>query len=161
MAASIITADLLIPGRGEPLKNSAIAYEDGRITWVGEKSDIPDTYKTLDATHVPVLMPGLWDCHVHFLGSQSYITEVLYRESKVLAGARAARDVAEVLNAGFTSVRELGGYGIHLIKGIEEGFLVGKQLLGAFYFCTRTESHVLTSLPLQCPTSSETLETHF
>lgn len=128
MTASVITADLLIPGRGQPFKDGAIVYDDRRITWVGGKSDIPKAYKALSSTHVPVLMPGLWDCHVHFLGSQSYITEVLYRESKVLAGARAARDVAEVLNAGFTSVREVGGYGIHLIKAIEEGYLVGKQL---------------------------------
>ena len=95
MAASIITADILIPGGGQPLKNGAIVYEEGRITWVGKKSDIPATYKTLNVTHVPVLMPGLWDCYVHFLGSQSYITEVMYRGSKVLAGARAARDVAD------------------------------------------------------------------
>ncbi|TVY59134.1 Uncharacterized protein LCER1_G000762 [Lachnellula cervina] len=141
MTASVITADLLIPGRGQPFKDGAIVYDDRRITWVGGKSGIPKAYKALSSTHVPVLMPGLWDCHVHFLGSQSYITEVLYRESKVLAGARAARDVAEVLNAGFTSVREVGGYGIHLVKAIEEGYLVGPTIYGAGSVLSQTGGH--------------------
>jgi imidazolonepropionase-like amidohydrolase len=141
MGQSVLTADLLIPGRGRPFKDGAIVYEEGRITWWDKKSDIPNVYNALGELHFPVLMTGLWDCHVHFLGSQSYVTEILYRESHVLAGARATREVAEVLQVGFTSVRELVGYGLHLIKAIEEGFLYGPTIYAAGSVLSQTGGH--------------------
>jgi imidazolonepropionase-like amidohydrolase len=84
MSVSVIKADLLIPGRGEPLKDAAIAYQDSRIIWVGKHCNLPEEYLCIAAIHVPTLMPGLWDCHVHFLGSRSFITEILYKENRVL-----------------------------------------------------------------------------
>ena len=62
-----IEADLLIPGRGEPIKHGAVVLREEKIDWVGIQSEMPAKYKALDFTHVHVLMPGLWDCHGRFL----------------------------------------------------------------------------------------------
>lgn len=46
-----------------------------------------------------------------------------------------------LLNAGFTSVREMGGYGIQLATAIEEGSLVGPQIYSANCIISTTGGH--------------------
>lgn len=60
---------------------------------------------------------------------------------KSLAGARSARDVAATLNAGFTSCRELCGFGIELSQAINEGALVGPHIYSASSFISPTAGH--------------------
>jgi imidazolonepropionase-like amidohydrolase len=89
---------------------------------VGTEKSVPDKYKSIDMAYVPVLMPGLWDCHIHYFGfGDKYSLDAAARVPLILAGARGARDVLVTLRAGFTSVRELAGYGIDLSKAIAEG----------------------------------------
>ena len=76
-------------------------------------------------------MPGLWGCHVHFYGAQKMSIDGFYQISQALAGARGARDVQAILNAGFTSVRELRGYGVELSRAIEDGTLIGPHIYSA------------------------------
>lgn len=61
-----IDADLLIPGKGEPIKNGTVIFKDGKIEYAGPQKDVPIQYVSTQskATRVNVLMPGLWDCHV-------------------------------------------------------------------------------------------------
>lgn len=142
MVLSLIETDLLIPGRGEPIEDAALAWEDGRITWVGRRSDVPKALQSATKREkVPVILPGLWDCHVHFLGTTSYRTEDIWREPRALCGARGARDVAEVLNAGYTSVREVGGDGHELAKAIDEGYLLGPNIYSSVSVLSPTGGH--------------------
>ena len=106
-----VTADLLIPGRGQPIHNACIIVKGSKITHVGPRSDVAAHYSHLPTTHVKVLMPGMWDCHTHFFGEAEVSLEHLAVLKPALAGFRAVRDCVAVLNAGFTSVREVGGYG--------------------------------------------------
>lgn len=57
-----VTADLLIPGRGEPIKDGCIVVEEDKITHVGVVGDVLkyERLATLKRTHVEVLMPGMW-----------------------------------------------------------------------------------------------------
>lgn len=68
-----VDAGLLIPGRGDPIENGTLvcgtsnasdSNERGKILYVGATSDLPSKYSQLSVFKVPVLMPGLWDCHV-------------------------------------------------------------------------------------------------
>jgi len=54
----VVFADLLIPGRGEPVKNGALVYEDKTILFAGAQKNVPAKYTHLPHTTVPVLMPG-------------------------------------------------------------------------------------------------------
>ncbi|KAL5093935.1 hypothetical protein Trisim1_009409 [Trichoderma cf. simile WF8] len=63
--ATVIQADLLIPGRGEPLKPGTVAISESKIRFIGSPDKVPAKYRSITPLHVPVLMPGLWDCHVH------------------------------------------------------------------------------------------------
>lgn len=115
--------------------------EAANIEWMGESSAKPDIYGQLENIQVPVLMPGLWDCHVHFLGSQQMSIDTFSAVPQALAGARGARDVAAVLNAGYTSVRELAGYGVELARAIQEGHLIGPKIYSAAAPLSQTGGH--------------------
>ncbi|MFO7700907.1 MAG: amidohydrolase family protein, partial [Acidimicrobiia bacterium] len=62
-----IDADLMIPGSGEPIGDATIVLDGGTITYAGPRSHAPAT-PGAEGTEVPVAMPGLWDCHTHFVG---------------------------------------------------------------------------------------------
>ena len=145
-----IDADLLIPGRGKPFKDSTLVCgtqeaddsdERGKILYAGSTADLPSKYADLPATSVPVVMPGLWDCHVHYFGFTSLFLDEVATIRQSLAGMRAARDVATTLNAGFTSVREVGGYGIDFSKAIDEGYIPGPHIYSAGAPLSQTAGH--------------------
>ena len=140
-AKARISADLLIPGRGSPIDNGFVVIEAGKIVHVGRQIDLPKEYADIEALHVPVLMPGLWDCHVHFYGTQKPSIDAFYQVDPVLAGARSAYDMAVTLRAGFTSVRELGGYGAELSRIVDEGTLVGPHIYSSVSPISMTAGH--------------------
>ncbi|MCJ1374214.1 hypothetical protein MMC20_005446 [Loxospora ochrophaea] len=98
-------ASLLIPGREEPIKNASLVAYKNKIEFVGEKNALPDHFKDVMPT--------------------TYSMDDISQTLSALASARGARDMAATLNAGFTSVRELGGYGISLSRAVEEAWLPG------------------------------------
>ena len=139
---SQIVADLLIPGRGQPLKQATCIFRANRIEWVGLQSELPQQYKDVVPTaKVPVLMPGLWDCHVHFLGATSAKVAGFISNPQALAGARSAKDITATLNAGFTSVREMAGYGVELSQAIEDGWLEGPNIYSSVSPISMTAGH--------------------
>ena len=52
----------------------------------------------------------------------------LAQEPTALRAARSACDLTNTLNAGFTSVREVGGLGIYLAQAVREGLLDGPSI---------------------------------
>ncbi|KAI4167129.1 MAG: hypothetical protein LQ343_007456 [Gyalolechia ehrenbergii] len=135
-----VDADVLIPGRGQPIQNASIVATEGKITYVGKTSAlIPDRH--LSVVKVPVLMPGLWDSHVHFMGTDKTSVDDMAATSPALAGARSARDIAATLNAGFTSVREMAGYGTELSEAVDEGWLSGPHIYSAVSILSQTAGH--------------------
>ena len=101
-------------------------------------------------TRVPTVMPGLWDCHAHFLGVLSMDLSTIAHEPKTLLAARSVRAAADVLNAGFTSVREVGGDGVFLARAIAEGTIDGPTIYGAGSIMSPTGGHAdLHSYPIE------------
>jgi imidazolonepropionase-like amidohydrolase len=128
---TLVKADVLTPGRGEPQKDAALVCNQGEILFIGPQSEIPSEFTSLEALKVPVLIPGLWDCHVHFFGTTQYSPGSAFNLHQTIAGARTVRDAAELVNAGYTSVCECAGHGVHLDQVIEEGSFIGPKI----YFC--------------------------
>jgi len=141
-----IDTDLLIPGRGDPTRNAAVVIDGSSITYAGPRQSAPDVGSVIS---VPCLMPGLWDCHAHFLGLRSLdLNELALVPAPVLA-ARAAKDAETVLQAGFTTVREAGGLGVHLARVVEEGLLAGPSIYAPGAILSQTGGHGdLHALPL-------------
>ncbi|KAE8442728.1 hypothetical protein EG329_002919 [Mollisiaceae sp. DMI_Dod_QoI] len=147
-----IKASLLIPGRGEPIKNACLIIHETKITWVGPSSSLPPKYSSVPYVSVPVLMPGLWDVHVHLFGLISPTTSGFdgLLGSAALAGARTTRDLRNTLMAGFTSVRELGGYGGEISPAIDDGTIVGPHIYSAIAPISMTAGHGdIHNLPIE------------
>ncbi|KAH8595624.1 amidohydrolase [Bisporella sp. PMI_857] len=128
---TIIKADLLIPGDGEPVKDAALVIQGKLIAWVGSQSTLPQEYT--ENKHrtfsLPYLMPGLWDCHVHFLAGgddDGYVGFIA--EQPAATGARIARGCWEGIQRGYTSYRDVAGYGCEVAKAIDEGTIVGPNI---------------------------------
>jgi imidazolonepropionase-like amidohydrolase len=88
-----IDTDLLIPGRGEPIKDGTVIMEDDTISFAGERSDAPSGApdRTIE---VPVLLPGLWDCHIHFGTQTPDELGSAMMPSPALLGSRAVTSLA-------------------------------------------------------------------
>lgn len=86
-------------------------------------------------------MPGLWDAHVHYFGQKDLNLDAVALIRPALSGMRAARDVAATLNAGYTSVREVGGYGIDFSQAINEGWIPGPHIYSAGAPLSQTAGH--------------------
>src|SRR5215471_10891722 len=108
-----IEASLLIPGRGEPVRDGVVLLDGERITYAGPAAGAPGTPGVTPVT-VAAVMPGLWDCHGHFLGSRTFDLATLPMEHAAQRGARTTADLRAALDAGVTSVREVGGLGVYL-----------------------------------------------
>ena len=135
-----ITAELLIPGSGEPLRDGAVVLDGGRISYAGPAAGAPDTPGAA-TTRAATVMPGLWDCHGHFLGSRTFDLGQLPLEPVALRAARSARDLRAALDAGVTSVREVGGLGVYLARAVSEGVLDGPAIYAAGSVLSTTGGH--------------------
>ena len=143
-----IEADLLIPGRGEPVRDGVVVLDGPRIGYARPAGTAPPTPGAA-VTHAVAIMPGMWDCHGHFLGSRTFDLGRLPLEPLPLRGARSARDLRAALDAGITSVREVGGLGVYLARAVAEGVLDGPAIYAAGAILSTTGGHAdLHSLPL-------------
>jgi imidazolonepropionase-like amidohydrolase len=135
-----ITADLLIPGGADPVRDGVVVLDGARIGYAGPADGAPDT-PGAGAFHTTAVMPGLWDCHGHFMGSRTFDLGQLPLEPVALRGARSARDLRAALDAGVTSVREVGGLGVYLARAVAEGVLDGPTIYGAGSVLSTTGGH--------------------
>jgi imidazolonepropionase-like amidohydrolase len=135
-----IEADLLIPGDGEPVTDGVVVADGAVISYAGPAADAPQT-SAADVMTAAAVMPGMWDCHGHFLGARSFDLARLPMETTALRSARCTRDLGNALAAGITSVREVGGLGVHLAKAVTEGVLDGPAIYPAGAILSTTGGH--------------------
>ncbi|QRN99063.1 amidohydrolase family protein [Archangium violaceum] len=131
---------LVDPEVGTALDNQVILVEGSRIKAVGPGLAIPEGATVIDLTGATVL-PGLFDAHTHLcatLDPSQDGGEFLLMSLRSRAGYRALRGAAharEMLEAGFTTVRDLGNAGdyadIDLRRAIKEGLVSGPTMLAA------------------------------
>lgn len=128
----VIHAGRLIDGVSRvPRTKVSILIRDERIVSVTQGFVTPAGAEVVDLSQQTVL-PGLIDCHVHLLlqlGSNPVATQVTRTQyDVVLLGVQNARST---LQAGFTSVRDVGGYTpavIALKKAIAAGEVAGPRM---------------------------------
>jgi imidazolonepropionase-like amidohydrolase len=135
-----ITADLLIPGSGDPVRDGVVVLDGAKISYAGPAAGAPEVPGAA-ACHASTVMPGLWDCHGHLMGSRAFDLGQLPQLPLALRGARSVRDLRAALDAGITSVREVGGLGVHLARAVAEGVLDGPTIYGAGSVLSTTGGH--------------------
>src|SRR5437867_4443406 len=63
-----IEADLLIPGRGDPIPNGCIVFDGPAITYGGPVEGAPEEAAGTKVDRVPAVLPGLWGRRGHTVG---------------------------------------------------------------------------------------------
>jgi imidazolonepropionase-like amidohydrolase len=116
----------LVDGTGaDPVDNRDLQVVDGRIARIGSA---PAGADTLDLTGF-TLTPGLIDAHVH-LGIASTINELMSHQLSVAEiAADMFNNVAQTLDAGYTTVRDTGGIDGGLPRAIAAGKVRGPRVL--------------------------------
>jgi imidazolonepropionase-like amidohydrolase len=135
-----IEADLLIPGQGTPVRDGVVILDGTRIDYAGPASVAPSTPGAV-VHRATTVLPGLWDCHTHLLGTRSANLERVPLEPTELRAARCVRDLRAALSAGFTSVREVGGLGVFLSRAVAEGSVSGPTVYAAGAILSTTGGH--------------------
>jgi imidazolonepropionase-like amidohydrolase len=144
----------LIDGTGKtPLENSVVVIDGSKITAVGKVGEvqIPSDAQIIDAAG-KVVMPGLMDLHVHLGNVEGASTAEtlldLFKASPFLLLLFAVKHSRELLEAGFTTVRDLGMINfmsadafwaakplVCLRTAIERGLVPGPRIVVAGPFC--------------------------
>lgn len=113
---------------GRMLGPRLILVQDGRIAEIGSAIAVPPGTRRIDLRAYTVL-PGLIESHAHLLVDASTPPAAVGETLRALRGAGHARSYLE---AGYTSVRNLGkagGYAdVALKRAIEEGSVPGPRL---------------------------------
>ncbi len=123
-------------GTGEILDRATILIRGERIAEVGASRTItvPRSCPTLDVDGATIL-PGLVDCHVHLcLGGEPDVVAALEEESSAETLLKAAAQARQTLEAGFTTVRDVGSRDhtiFALQRAIDSGRLPGPRIVGA------------------------------
>lgn len=142
MVVTHVNASLLIPGDSDPVPDAVVVIDGTKISYSGPVTNAPHS-PFADVIEADTVMPGLWDCHTHFMGLPAGVVnlEALITQTPHVGVLRAARDAGAALDAGFTSVREVGGYGALLSRAVEEGTVRAPNIYGAGAALSQTGGH--------------------
>jgi imidazolonepropionase-like amidohydrolase len=139
----IRVAHVLEPRTGKRIDNAVIVIDSGRITSVTSGGKLPTATRMYDLGNATVL-PGLIDVHTHLSGeSHDYYTD-LFRRSPIDAAVRAHVYAKRTLEAGFTTVRDVGApelIDVALRNAINEGVVEGPRMLVATLALSATGGH--------------------
>ena len=163
-AASVVTADRMLDVQtGRYVQSPAIFIDDtGRITSIGDARTVRwgANVKHIDLSG-RTLVPGLIDMHVH-LDSPADIGGYRGLEfTDSFFGMTAVGNAKDMLDAGFTTVRNVGSGNrndIGLKQAIDAGYVVGPRIVPAGFALGATGGHCdQTFLPpsLQKPDKEE------
>ena len=145
---TIVHAGMLLdrPGRA-PRRNASIIIRNGRIEAVQDGfAAVPQGARLIDLRD-RFVMPGLIDSHVHLesdrAGNEGFLAG--FTDSPALRSYEAAWNAQKTLNAGFTTVRNLGssdGVTLALRDAINRGWAVGPRIVDAGSAISATSGHM-------------------
>ncbi len=124
---------------GTLLPDRHVVIEDGIIREVADRLPALPGARVMDLRGA-TLMPGLIDAHTHVT---AYTADfgLLARSSPAYVTAQAAKLLGDMLDRGFTTVRDVGGADWGLARALEEGLIRGPRLMFGGKALSQTGGH--------------------
>jgi imidazolonepropionase-like amidohydrolase len=137
---AITNARLVDGNGGDPISGATIVIaDDGRIEQASAGIEPPRGATVMDVDGRTV-MPGLIDCHVHFMIDLEPMHE-LAQMPLSLKILRAADNARKTLDAGVTSVRDAGGSPLGLKMAAHSGLIPAPRMKIAVSILSQTGGH--------------------
>jgi imidazolonepropionase-like amidohydrolase len=139
-----VRAAHLIDGLADrPIDEAVVLIEGDRIVAAGSRLSIPADAQVIDLGDA-TLLPGFIDCHTHITGQADDYYKSLVRLSSIDAAVRAHVFAERTLQAGFTTIRNVGAedfVDIALRNAIDEGMVRGPRIVAAGHAIGSTGGH--------------------
>ncbi len=124
------------PAHGTVVKDQIILVENGRIKAVGAGIAIPADAEVIDLSH-EWIAPGLIDAHTHMtlteIAGDAPFESFYLNQSSTLRGLRGLHNAMQVLQAGFTTLRDVGNSAEWAMsdvnRAIESGWFLGPTII--------------------------------
>lgn len=146
----VFTGARLIDGTGaRPADGTAVVVQDGKFTYIGPGEGRPAAAgETVIDLGGRTLLPGFFDCHVHLLmDSNADFTGRLLRDWPTVTVFERAQRMRTTLQAGVTTVRDLGGIDAGYREAVARGLIDGPRLQVAVRLMSHTGGHADFRLP--------------
>ncbi|HLN13875.1 MAG TPA: amidohydrolase family protein [bacterium] len=135
--ATVIRCGALLDGVAPLQRDVAVTVAEGRITEVGPWHQARRSGASVVDAGPLTVMPGLFDCHDHLATPPRSLVERSATPPS-LHVLRVAETMRGMLQAGFTTVRDLGGLDLGLKMAVEDGVLAGPRVLICLAILTQT-----------------------
>ena len=139
MNATLFTNGLFLDVEAASYREGDLRVEDGMVAETGSRLDAPTDARRVDLDGAYVL-PGLIDSHVHIMASTADMAE-LARWPVSYNAHRTSRLLGEMLDRGFTTVRDMAGADYGTWRALEEGLIRGPRLFYAGRALSQTGGH--------------------
>ena len=137
--ATLFTNGLFLDVDTGGYREGDLRADDGIVTETGFGLATPSSVRRVDLGGSFVL-PGLIDCHVHVMASTADMAD-LARWPVTYNAHRAARLLGEMLDRGFTTVRDMAGGDYGTWRALEEGLVRGPRFFYAGRALSQTGGH--------------------
>ncbi|MBV9814236.1 MAG: amidohydrolase family protein [Alphaproteobacteria bacterium] len=140
MAGFIFANCAVLDGtRNERREDHHVLVEDGRIREVSDRRITSAAAETIELDG-RTLMPGLIDAHVHVLAVDANLARLSDRPVTLLT-LQAAKILEEMLQRGFTTIRDAAGADGGLAEAVETGLVRGPRIFPSGMALSQTGGH--------------------
>lgn len=124
----------------EPVEHGAVLVEGNRITWVGKADAAPHADEVIEVPEGTIL-PGFADVHAHLCGDEDAGE---FADGKMFGDQiiGAVYQIGLLLDAGFTSIRDMSEAGLYLSRGTARHAIRGPRIMPGGKVLSMTSGHV-------------------
>lgn len=142
MQSYVLKGRLIDVVTGKITEDGLVLVTGNKVQYAGSQSRCPSLPLTCHIIEKKggTILPGFIDCHVHLCGTGGEDCSI-FTVSDHDRLLQAAADINDLLDAGFTTLRDMSSYGAPLKRAIEKGSLRGPRIIPGGRVLSPTSGH--------------------